>query len=232
MKGPKPGGFEPGSDVGRDSGVLHPGAGQVTYRDILRGPPPRSCANDDLAEFGRLVVFPYSSRQGRLKFARDLRLTEPVANIGIGRDQRLRLDLVLAGLVGAHGGDVQAGMQPCRFQYRVAGSCGGDDKLAFSDKSRRIGHSLGRDAKRLRQIGGASTGLVHVAAMDKNPGKRPYQMRGPHLQPRLNAGADHTGRLDPCRSEVARGNGPGGGGADVRQVTVVKIKCLDQTGPG
>ncbi len=108
----------------------------------------------------------------------------------------------------------------------------GHDKLALAHHLFGAGADLGLNAQRIGQVGGAGGGLRLVAAPDEKAGEWPDDVRGLHLQPRLNPGADHAGRLDRLGCKKPRGHRAGCGGADVGQVAVVEEHRLHQPGPG
>ena len=111
---------------------------------------------------------------------------------------RQRLDLVLAGLVGAHGGDVQAGMQPSGLENRLACRRRRHDQLAVAHQG---GGIVGCGCRRRR-----SPWQCRVAQALALAASRPQtstlengrdQMSGLDLQPRLHARAEHAGHLAP-----------------------------------
>ncbi len=175
---------------------------------------------------------PDACRDGAAQFAERLALADPVGGIEVGCGERLRLDLVLARLVGAHGGDVQARMQPVGPEHRLLGRRGGDDELRCSDQPCRIRLRPCVDAEHGGDIGGASLRLGRIAPPDQRLPERPHQMRRRHLQPRLHAGADDAGRLHRRRCEMACGDRPGRSRAHVGQIAIVEQQRLDQAGPG
>src|SRR5690606_36997398 len=117
------------ADMGGNGSILHTRSGQVADRHILRALSTGLLTGDHLAQFRRSTLGPDSGSQGRLHLARNLTLTYPVTDIGIGGDKRIRVDLGLARLVRAHGGDVKPRMQPFGPDQRLARGRGGDDKL-------------------------------------------------------------------------------------------------------
>ena len=107
-----------------------------------------------------------------------------------------RVELVLLGLVGAHGGDVQAGVQPVGLQDRLAGGGGGDDELALGDEARRGRARGGRRCRGRGEVGGGGGGLGRVAAPDEGAGEGADEVGGLELQAGLDAGAEDAGGLD------------------------------------
>ena len=143
--------------------------------------------------------------------------------------ERFGLDLVLAVLVRAHRGDMQAGMQPSGLEDRFGRWRGGYDELAFGHDALRIVIDAGVDAKIARQVGRASLRLLDVAAPYQSPAEGTDQMSGLDLEPGLNAGAEHASGFDRRRRQMPGGDGSRRRRADVGQIAIVEKQGLDES---
>ena len=224
------GGAAGGEGVGGDGGVLGAGAGEVADGDGVGGRAAGGGAGDDGAELGRGAAGPVAGGEGGAELAEGCGLGGAVADVEVGGGEDGRVELVLLGLVGAHGGDVQAGVEPAGLQDRGARGRGGDDELALGDEGGGVGFGVRFDAEGFRQVGGGGGGLCRVAAPDEGAGERADEVGGLELQAGLDAGAEDAGGLDGGGGHVAGGDGAGGGGADVGQVAVVEEEGLDEAG--
>src|SRR5690606_4749328 len=95
---------------GRDRRVLRAGPGQVTDGDLVVGVAARKLPGQNLAQFRRRSLLPKPGLDCTAEFPQLLTLADAIADIEVCFDQRGGIDFVLTGLVGAHGGDVEARM--------------------------------------------------------------------------------------------------------------------------
>ena len=165
-----------------------------------------------------------------MQLAEDSRLAQAICHVAVDLRQRLGGNFVFVFGVGAHGSDVQAGVQMARFDQRFAARGAGDRDV-------RAGHGLvdaraRRDHQTAvtRQFGAEGFSLGAVTCPDSNGFNRPDQAQRLKLQRRLFAGTDqrHAATVNPRQrtsSDRARRCCAYGG-----QITVIQQQGIEQTG--